>query len=333
MVTASSLTHKSRTLRRKSSQGATLAFFAVTAAAIIGLMGIAIYTGLQAYFHNEVQQTATTAAMAGAAAYYSGGATPGQPQPNPGFAVNVANSVYSTIHNSSPAMQSFGAALAPAPSAAGNDSIKLGVQGSFDTPFLAVVGTTKMQVTGTAQARAIKYVPTDQTGPIELNAAGGSTGPNSTDNGSGYKIPLLFPMVDGKGTELVIYQNYTNPNTSVMQGYSVEACNQSTCYVISKPAAVALMPGSFFSANTASNGASIIYGGCYIDLREAGVNKATYLRIVDDNIYDVYYGTDHYFINDPTVKNVIERVEIYGYSSQCDGNGQCGIPAGFEATP
>ena len=302
-----------------------LAFFAVTAAALIGLMGVAIYTGLQAYFQNEVTKTAHTAAMAGAASYYSGQGARIAPVADTGYATGVSNAVFNTIRTNSPAMQSFNAALSTPPAAA-NNIVTVGVRGTFPTPLLALVGTSEVEVNGVARAQAVRYVPTNQSGVVRLKANGaGGLPPGSGMNGFEYRIdPLRFPTIEGRGTELVIYQSLADNNT-VQQGYSVQACNATTCYNISRNAV--LMPGSRRSVNNQD----VIYGGCRVDLEEARVNKATSIRITDDGIYDAYYGDRHFIYTDGLVENVLERIEIYGYASACPVAGACPVPAGFEA--
>ena len=293
---------------RKCSSGANLAFFAVVSVAVIGLAAVGIYTGVQAYFQSEIQKTASTAAMAGAAAYYTHqSAASGQPQADPAFAASEAQKVFNDVKNASPAMQSYNVSLSGAPSAA-DDVVTVRVSGTFPTPIMAIVGIDTVKVDGDARALAIKHVPTNITGPISLAPVASSA----------QNIRLNFPVVDGpagNGTEIYVRQ-------SVKRGYSIEACNSSACYDIT---ATAKLAGS---SKRTPNG-KVIYGSCYINLQDANVPKATHIRFADDGVYDVYYGSRH-FLDTQKFPAIIDRVEIYGYASACPMIGPCPVPAGFE---
>src|ERR1700741_2441718 len=89
---------------RPSQRGANLALIAVALAVLLGMAGVGIYTGLQAYLRNEIQKAATIAAMAGASQFYQGGPGGGA---QPGEATRVAKQVFADINNNTPALQAF----------------------------------------------------------------------------------------------------------------------------------------------------------------------------------------------------------------------------------
>ena len=91
---------------RKAYKGANLALIAVSLVALIGVMGVGIYTGLQAYLRNEIQKAASTAAMAGASQYYIGG--PGGAA-QPVVVTTEAQNVFNNIYSNTPALRSFDA--------------------------------------------------------------------------------------------------------------------------------------------------------------------------------------------------------------------------------
>lgn len=240
---------------RRHSRGSNLIILAVVAAMLIGFMGIAMYTGLQALVQGELQKAADTGAMAGAAALYTGGTT-GKPTPNAGFATQVANATFTGMINSSGALKALGASGSA--SISGNE-ITVKAQVNMKTPFLTPVGVNQITIPAIAIAQALKYEPPGL--PITVT-------PNPADLKTWSKtIDLEQPLVDeGPGTDLYITQNTATP-------FIAEACNKTLCYDLTGGVPAA-------DLTTAPNGAKMFKGGSVaIDLSKAGVRKATKLRI------------------------------------------------------
>lgn len=282
---------------------------------LIGFMGIAIFTGLQGYLESDLQRASMNAALAGAAAYYSGTDSTGKPIPDPAQAGSIARSTFQNIVDNS-SLKGFQATIKNVSSSNSNDSITVTSTASLGTPLLAPIGITLIETTATASARALSYEPIGQQ-PLQLVPQAGNIASYSK------VLDLVFPIVDGPGQELYIEQD-----PSWQQGYVVEGCNKTECYN--------LVPGATpvgTSRITSVNGTQVIYGTVIIDLGKAGVRKAGKIRITHANAnpFDYY---DHGAGPMPLPASAqtvpfIKRIMIFGYSGACVKESVCPIPAGF----
>jgi hypothetical protein len=285
---------------------------------LIGFMGIAIFTGIQAYMESDLQRASMNAALAGAAAYYSGTDGTGRPTPDVGQAESIATSTFNTIIGNS-SLNGFGAAITGVTNNDSNDSITVKSKASIGTPLLAPIGITAIETQATATARALRYEPTQfiTGGFLKLSPVAGNLASYSK------VIDLAFPMVDGPGNDLYIEQDPT-----LQQGYVVEACNKAECYNL-VPAAT--LVGTSQKLNV--NGMDVIYGTAIFDLAKAGVRKASKLRITyaNPNPFDYYNAGAGPTPLPATAKDMpfIKRIMIFGYAGACVKEDTCPIPAGF----
>lgn len=304
-------THPPRRYRARS-RGANLALLAGLGAMIIGLMGVSIYTGLQAFFQNELQRITNNAAMSGAAAYYSATGPSGKPTPNPAQARQIASSAFSTAVAEG-SLRGFNPQIVNLSSNDATDSITMTSEGTFQTPFLSVVGIDAVRVQSTATARALKYEPTQFTGELEIL-------PDISRPASyNQVIDLTFPLIDNPGTDLYIEQPADD-----QRGYVVEACNNRECYDLM---AGAQPVGT--SQIRPVGGTPVLYGTATFDLARARVHKANKLRFTHANVYDSY---NRGVLQPPALlpsPTRISRVMIFGYAGMCAGPQSCPIPAGF----
>jgi hypothetical protein len=285
---------------------------------LVGFMGIAIFTGLQGYIESDLQRASMNAALAGAAAYYSGTDGTGKPVPDPAQAKSIATSTFNNIVDNS-SLKGFQATIQSVSSSDSNDSITVKSIARLGTPLLAPIGITLIETNATASARALSYEPTEFIKGNSLQLA-----PQAGDIASYSKVlDLTFPMVDGPGQDLYIEQD-----PALQQGYVVEGCNNSECYN--------LVPGATTvgtSRIATVNGVQVIYGTAIIDLAKAGVRKASKIRITHANAnpFDYY---DHGVGPTPlpaTAQTLpfIKRIMIFGYAGACVKESVCPIPAGF----
>ncbi|MEM0952138.1 MAG: hypothetical protein AAGI66_08370 [Cyanobacteria bacterium P01_H01_bin.74] len=299
----------------RSSNGSIVALFSVLSVALIGFLGVTIFSGIQAFIQQELQRVTMNAAMAGASVYYGSTDPRGKPLASPGLARNTATRLFNTLVIGS-SLRNF----APVPTVRNNDandSITVSAEALIDTSLLALIGIRAINITAESTARALKYEPTLFIDDIEILPDGVNIGTYSR------VIDLAFPMVDGLGNDLYIEQL-----NNAQQGYIVEACNQRNCYNL---IAGARAVGSGRIRNV-GNGEQAIYGSAIIDLAQANVNKATKLRITHSNNFNVYSSGNLWEPpNGLPVPLVINRIMIFGYAGACARRNQCAIPAGFSA--
>ena len=296
----------------KAEKGIALPFLTVFLVGLIGFAGVAIYTGLQAYFHGELQKAATSAAMAGAAAYYSqADPATGQPIANPAQAQAYAQSALSAIIDNSGGLKGFGVTLEGISTHDPTDSVTVALSGNLPTPFLAMVGMSSIKMSATGTAAAVRYVPTNFTGPVTINA------PATLAR----RMVLQYPVIDGPGTEM-----YVEQNANERRGYTVLGCNSTECYSLMggiKPAA-----GSRVIAG--AGGAEVMYGSGFIDLNAAGVRKISNIRFVDDGVFNTLDTTGRIRIDTVPIPTTVRRVMLFGYAAACPRQGFCLPPYGFE---
>lgn len=300
---------------RKSSKGSNLAILVAVGIMLIGFLGISLYSGAQSFIQDELQRATTSAAMAGASAYYGAVGPGGVPAPNPSLAKNTATSAFNAaVANGS--LGGFSPKIVNVSNDDSNDSITIDTKATLPTPFLTPIGIKSIDAAGKATARALKYEPTQFTGPLAIT-------PNAAQIGS-YQgvIDLAFPLVDGPGNDLYLEQDATLPR----QPYVVEACNNVQCYNITSAAT----PVGTSKVTTNAFGTLVIYGTAIIDLQKAGVHKANKIRITHSNVFEAEDATGVIAPLAAATPLTIQRVMLFGYAGLCSAPQSCGIPAGFE---
>lgn len=290
----------------RHERGSTLALTAVVLAMLLGFMGVAIYLGLQAYVQNELQKAATTATLAGAANYYQGFDTGGNPVPDAGLASSTANAVFTTIVANSPALQFLGASGNV--TGTGGGIVSMTAEGTLQTPLLSLININEITVEAEAHAISLMYSPTAATGSsIQLNP---SDKKEFTQN-------LDFPLLGGlRFNELKVEQQ-----GSSWKGWAVTAGSGGTW--------MNLMNGATALSGDTTCRSNIIYGSAVFDLDAVGVNKAGSLRFVDDLIWDSRMGgCGNQYID--STDNYLLSVEMLGYSAACPTRGNCPTPMGLQ---
>jgi len=306
--------HIKQTLRRRSNPGANLMLLCAVALMIVGFLGISIYSGLQNFMESDLQRISMNAAMVGASRYYksaTGSAT--APTPDSGGAISAATQTFNTLTSNS-SINGFSPSLTSVTNNDTTDTITVAAKASLDTGFLSPIGISTIEVNATSTARALKYQPTNFTGPVKITPDGASVDTYSET------MTLAFPLVDGPGNDLYVEQDFAN-----QQGYVVEACNDTDCYDVTSAATPV---GS--SQLKAVNGVQALYGTAMIDIGKAGVRKASKLRFTHSNNFDTY--NQGALGPVPTAPNplIIQRVMLFGYAASCVSATNCGVPAGFD---
>lgn len=300
-------------IRRRKLRGANLALLLAVAMMLVALLGISIYSGLQAFIQNDLQRVTTSAALAGASAYYSSVGADGKPAPNPDLAKTIATTAFDNAVTST-SLRGFNAQVLNVSHNDSNDSITITSNASVATPFLAVVGIQSIQANARASARALKYEPTRFTGPVSIL-------PDSANiNSYSRTIQLAFPMVDGPGNDI-----YVEQDSALQQGVVVEACNDTECYNLA-PGMTPVGTSQLLSLG----GAQVLFGTAVIDLQRAGVRKGDKLRFTHANQFDSYNAGVMNPVPAVPTPLVIRRVFVFGYAGNCVDTTNCSIPAGFE---
>ncbi len=298
---------------RGKQAGASLAIFIGLAGLLIAFLGVAIYTGIQSFVEFDLQRASMNAAMSGAAAYYTG-ATPKALSPNATIATGTTTNTFNNIVSSS-TLGGFNAAITKVSNNDNNDSVTVDSEASIPTPFLSLVGIDKIAFTSSATARALRYEPTAFTGPVNILPTAGNIASYSK------KIKLAFPLVDGPGYDL-----YVEQDAAYEQAYIVEGCNKTECYSLVEGATPLGLNGK---ATLDDGKTQVLIGSALIDIGQAGVRKASYIRIVHANNYMKFNaGVPQGLMTKPTPLT-IQRVMLFGYAGACVSPTNCPIPAGF----
>ncbi|MBX2861706.1 MAG: hypothetical protein KTR14_10770 [Vampirovibrio sp.] len=297
---------------------------------LLAFLGLAIYTGLNAYLQNELQKAASTAALAGASSYYDDVNAQGAPQKNAANALTAAQQTWNRMTVNNGALANFGATATSGPNAlAGSETVSLETQAVVPTPFLAPVGVNSLTVTANAIAKNVLYTLQN---PVSIDPL---TGANGGGTAWMQNVLLDHPLVDGPGADMVIFPAVFGGGT---HGYMVEACSGNQCVDVSHAARL-LGNGSILERDY-GDGTSrwVIYGPVSIDLGAAGglgynanMKKATSLKIVDDGIPDMFFGAgDRRLILSNAQPNQINFIKINHHAVTCSGINACGNFPGLE---
>jgi hypothetical protein len=300
---------------RKASPGSNLVIFCGMVILLLGMLGISIYVGMQAFVQSEIQKAAGTAAMAGAAAYYSGNPG-GRPTPDVTRAKNIARNTFNAIVANSGALKGLGVSIVNVTNNDNNDSITVTAEGAFGTSLLAPIGISKVEVKASGTARSLKYAAAgagSAVGPITIL-------PDGTSKSMQQTLELAFPLVDNPGTDL-----YTEQAQQIE--YVVEACNSRSCYDI-VPAATKVGTGRIKKSKT-GDGSDVILGSATFDLAKLGVRKASKLRFTHGNNFAGAFGGQQASLTPYPTPLMLNAVYIFGYASMCPSPDNCPVPAGF----
>ncbi len=302
--------------RLKKAKGSILVFTVAFIVVLLGFLGMAIYTGMNAYVQNELQNATSTAAMVGAAAMYDtnyGTISNNNPGTFPSRDVNnaetAARAVFAKIVAQSPILAASrmngrldmtGGTGVTVNS--GDDSIQVNSIATIPTPFLSLMGVDSFQISANARAGYVKNMFRNPT--IQL---GGGSARVAT-------IALQHPMLDGPGPDLRI----TNPAGGALRGYMVEACSSTSCVDLTSQA-VTLNNGRVVQRFYQGQSRTIAYGDTIIDLEAAGVRKATSIRIIDDGIPDQFVAASNQIFVEPETAPLsnLAGVEIFHHSTLC----------------
>lgn len=296
---------------RPAQSGSALIIMLCLLLLVVLFSGVAMYTGMQAFYANEAQKTLDSATMAGAAAYYQMDAN-GQILPNPGYAQSVVRNTFNQAVNAG-SLRGGNYQITNL-STDNNGGISVQVSGATGTALLAPSGITEIRVQAQSNARAMRYVPTLDLGTVYILP--------EENNLQSYSrmVHLAFPISNGQGYELLVEQAAHD-----QQGYVIEACNESECYDLG-PGATPI--GT--ARRVTRDGATILYGSAVIDLGRAGVNKASSLRITHGNDF-IWYNNGAE--QEPSLVPrplIIDQISIFGFARMCPTPGNCPLPHGYQ---
>ncbi len=316
---------------KKSKKGSALSILVVLLTALLGFLGIAIYTGLNAYLQNELQNAVSSAAGAGAAAYFdSFDPATGEPLLSSALAKQSAQTTFDNVIAANPAMTSFGATLvggAPTMDDA-QQTVTLEATATVPTPFLALIGISDYTIEATATARhARTNVDPDS---FTIN----------TKTGPYYRVLNTDPpIVDGPGPDMFLSVGASGGGT---HGVLIELCSNNKCYDIGG-VAKAFNPDSIVAdRNYPGFGVRrVLYGDFYIDLGGTGfgynqnVKKGAAIRLVDDGVHDYMVvgsaGTQRGIELDPQPTK-ITGIRTFHHAVFCANQNLCALPPSFEFT-
>jgi len=288
----------------RRERGSILIMTVILISMIIGFMGVTLYLGIQSYAQSELQKAATSAAMVGASSMYTSTGT-AAPTKNVNTALAAANTTFTAIRNSSPALQAFYQSHSITPGA--NDTLSITVQGNINAGLLSFAGINQIEVQANATARAVQYLIAEPSRPLYILP--------QANNPQSFFVTTAktFPIIDRQGNDIYIEQSVVSP-------FSLEACSANSCYN--------LAPGAVSSGGTING--QWLSGNLLIDMNAAGVSKASMLKVSDDGNYtSTINGTTYLNTKPPGTR--IDRISVFGYSSLCPNANTCPVPAGFSA--
>lgn len=252
--------------------------------------------------------------MAGASAYYQLD-NQGQAIPNPGYATQVVRETFEQAVNAS-SLKGGNFQISNI-SQDGTGAISIQVSGATGTSLLAPTGVNEVKVISEVTAKAMKYVPSLDLGTVYILPEEGNI------NSYSRVLHLAFPVSNSQGNDILIEQA---PHDQ--QGYVVEACNAQECYDLG-PGATPI--GT--ARKVTRDGATVIYGAAVIDMGQAGVNKASRLRITHGNDFVWYNNGAEQMPSLVPKPLIIDRISIFGFSRLCPDAANCPLPYGYtEAT-
>ncbi|MBY0450968.1 MAG: hypothetical protein K2X01_10125 [Cyanobacteria bacterium] len=327
---------------RKACSGSVLLITLVVFVVLLGFLGIAVYSGLNAFLQAELQRAASAAVMAGASSLYDDtNATSNAPQRNTSQALTATQETFDNIVAHSRPLTGYLAALDLPVYDPVDDRIHVQSRLQIPTPLFSPLGINQLIVDAQGDARYVKMVLEN---PVNLNT---QTGPWVQE------ITLDYPVVDGPGADIYIRQPPTS--SGGFHGLIFEACSGTRCYDITRAVRFESNQGLALDVTFDSppappkNQRRVAYaGGYYIDLN--GVNlprgynihtpaqfdvlKATKLRIIDDGIFDQYNPTTgRRSLELQPAATQVSRIEVYHQAIMCPPSVPCPPPAGSVFKP
>ncbi len=312
---------------RARERGTALAIIVTMLTALLGFLGIAIYTGLNAYLQNELQNAVSSSAGAGAAAFFDTFDANGVPQVSSAEAQLSAQTTFDNIIAANPAMTSFGVAMTGAPTLnVARQTVTVEATATVPTPFLALVGISDYTVDATSTARYAR-MNVDTTN-FTIN----------TKTGPYYRILNVDPpLVDGPGPDMFVSSAATGGG---YHGIIVELCSAGKCYDVGRAALPQSADAIVSDRDYPGFGTRrVLYGDFYIDLGGTGlgynqhVKKGAAIRIVDDGVQDYIVvgsgGSQRGIELDPQPTEVA-AMRMFHYSVFCADQNLCSLPTGFE---
>lgn len=336
------------------AKGSSLIFMVAFLVVLLGFLGMAIYTGLNAYVQNELQSAVNTSSMVGASAFYDGdvpnaGLNP-RPKKDQNRATQAATATFNRIIAASDMLTNLNAQISAVTPNPVDDSVRVEASATIPTPFLSLMGVDSFQVSATGKARYVKFT-----------MANPGTLPGGFPGAQVIRIPnagtLQYPVVDGPGPDLKI-----NFGANPKHGFMIEACTNSAsaagapCTDISPTAVgVDILAGDRVvyrsyphNAGPSPRQRRVLYGNMVLDLGATNgtfnygpnatnyARKASFLKIIDDGVPDhtapVALGSplvrQLYLTNPPG--SAIASIDIYHLAVSCPPTtSNCSVPAGM----
>jgi len=313
---------------------------------LLTTLGIALYTGVNAYIQGDLQHLANSMALAGARSMYDdlendpdiGDGVQGQTTPkfSSGLAQTAAMAVYNRVTQYHPVLSAnFQVSIDQLIINEGEQSVLVILTGAIPTPFLSFVGINQLNIQ--AKSKALYSQVNGLTKPIRINTQGVDAQGN-IDESSPYAqaINLPLPLLDGYGPDLFIDTGMAP--SGGYHGVKVELCTVEDanlkCYDMGQAARVCNNQGAIAERD----GIRYLYGKVFIDMAVLNLYKATAIRISDDGVHDAIAGTDGLGNSTERILELVPAdtnvgaIRLLHYAALCR-NADCVRPTGLLPAP
>lgn len=338
--------------------------YIVTLIILLVFLGLALYSGYTLLVQNELQKALNHSALVGASAFYDDAdwqqLNPPIDADNESTARSALRRTFARYVAASPLLSNldtkinrlntFAPGITPGITS-GNSWIRAEGSSSIELSFLRLAGLSNITIASEASAfytrpkvnrdLAILYT---QDGPEPeatiVENSYGPTKPVPLSPGATWQVPspcratainpsqqweFDLPLTDRPGADLRIL-------TNLDKGYYVLACSSSSCWDIGL-AAKMMGTRKMRVVTRGSQQNAILYGSSIIDLAALGpkgydknVNKARFIKILDDGMSDVFLGAQRLVEACPTPLIITDIQVLHGSSLCFPGSAQCRIP-------
>jgi hypothetical protein len=300
-------------------------------------LGVALYTGVNAYIQGDLQHLANSMALAGARSMFDdlaadpdigdgvAGKTP--PKFSQAKAEDAANTVFGRVTEYHPILSfNFQASIDKLIINEDEQSVLVVLTGVIPTPFLSFMGINELDLE--AKSKALYSQVNGLTKPIRINT---QDGPKDAQ-----AINLPLPLLDGYGPDVFIDTGMAA--SGGYHGVRVELCTVEDanlkCYDMGQAARVYKNQGAIAERD----GVRYLYGKVFIDMAYLNFNKATAIRISDDGVHDAIAGTDGLGNSTGRVLELVPAdtqigsIRLLHYAALCR-EANCTRPAGLMPAP
>ncbi|MDH4379205.1 MAG: hypothetical protein QE263_04805 [Vampirovibrionales bacterium] len=299
---------------RRAQRGVVAVLIAGTLVMLLIALGVALYTGVNAYIQGDLQHLSNSMALAGARSMYDDletdpsisvtvdgittTALPGKtaPQFSQAKAKDAANAVFDRVTKYHPILSNnFQTSIDKLIINEEEQSVLVVLTGVIPTPFLSFMGINELDLE--AKSKALYSQVNGLTTPIRINTQGvDAQGEPDPKSPYAQAINLPLPLLDGYGPDL--FMDTGLAASGGYHGVRIELCTVEDatlkCYDMGKAARVYNNQGAIRPIMNKAGGeiGRVLYGKIFIDMAYLNFNKATAIRISDDGVHDALTGTD-----------------------------------------